>query len=275
MTDKYLPSHFSDADRTAKVAALQSYDKADQMVTSYAIQQRLAKEPVTPRMLTGLPSLDRLTEGVGAGEVVVVAGHPKHGKSLLMQTITHNLARQEIHAAWFSYELTNRQFLSRFPDLPYFAMPQYLAERAMPWLSDRIWEGKLKFGIRHVFIDHLHYLVDLAKAHNASLEIGAIMRALVRIAIEHEVVIWLAAHVTKRSKEQSADTPPTDADLRDSSLIGGEASTVLTVHRKRLSPNLPDMSEDATVTVCLCRQTGAMYKSFVVTKRGGWLAEGG
>lgn len=85
----------------------------------------------------------------------------------------------------------------------------------------------MQFGTRIVFIDHLHYLLDLAAARNPSIQIGQIIRGLKQIALRQKVVIFLAAHTTKLNpdKQLSAD------DIRDSSFVGQESDGVMMVWR--------------------------------------------
>ena len=51
-------------------------------------------------------------------------------------------------------------------------MPQKLKPRAMEWFEDRVYESFLKNNTRVIFVDHLHYLVDLARQNRCLLKSG-------------------------------------------------------------------------------------------------------
>ena len=105
--------------------------------------------------------------------MIAISGPRKAGKTLLAQTLTSNFAKQDIMSLCFSYELSSRVFINRFPsELPVFTMPQKLRANSLDWLRERVIEALAEYGVKMVFIDHLHFLFDLARMRNASLEIG-------------------------------------------------------------------------------------------------------
>jgi len=83
--------------------------------------------------------------------------------------------------------------------------------------------------VKAVFIDHLHFLVDLARIGNSSLEIGSIVRNIKKVALRQDVVVFLIAH-TKKIKSGFEELSL--GDVRDSSFIEQEADTVLYIWRK-------------------------------------------
>jgi replicative DNA helicase len=98
----------------------------------------------------------------------------------------------------------------------------------MTWIESRVVEGIAKFGIKAVFIDHLHYLFDLSKIKSPSLELGAVVRSLKLLANRRGVMVFLVAHIGKKdSKEQV-----TIDHIRDSSFVSQEADYVLMLQRK-------------------------------------------
>ena len=103
-------------------------------------------------------------------------GNPMRQRGERFQGVIKKNQKQEIKSLWFSYELTPRQFIERFPDLPFFVLPLKLKAYALDWLQDRILEALTKYGIEVVFIDHLHFLFDMARSASASIEIGQIIR---------------------------------------------------------------------------------------------------
>src|SRR3990167_1507243 len=55
---------------------------------------------------TGISSLDECTDGFRKGQLIVVSGPPKHGKTALCQTLTKHFIAKEHKVLWLPYELT-------------------------------------------------------------------------------------------------------------------------------------------------------------------------
>jgi replicative DNA helicase len=87
-------------------------------------------------------------------------------------------------------------------------------------------EAFFKYNSRIFFIDHLHFLVDMARVSNPSLEIGAIVRRIKRFAVENDFIIFLLAHIKKNENDDLSYK-----DLRDSSFIAQDSDTVIMIKR--------------------------------------------
>jgi hypothetical protein len=239
-----------------------NYDGPDRVVTSFELDGILKQsQEQTICVKSKMPTLDRLLEGFEAGELIAVSGPRKSGKTLFAQTLTANFL--PVTSLWFSYELTLKQFLRTFPELPLFVSPLKLKAYSLPWLKERILEALLKHSIGVVFIDHLHFLFDLVRTKNTSLEIGQVVRFLKSIAIDYNLIIFLLCHM----KKISFDKEPDDSDVRDSSLISSESDTGLILWR------LVDTENQAMVKVAYSRRTGVLDKTFKVAKIKGLLRE--
>ena len=147
----------------------------------------------------------------------------------LCQTFTIEFAEQDINCLWFSYEVPMFEFMDKFGDNPpLFYIPKQLKGNTMTWLEERIVESIAKFNTKVVFIDHLHYIVDMnARNQNMSLQIGSVMRNLKKIALKYNIVIFIVAHMKHIKMVSSPDLE----DLRDSSFIAQEADIVLMMRR--------------------------------------------
>ena len=157
---------------------LKDYQEPDMVVSSHELWEVLKNQQTQGFRVPLFPILDNYIDGFQEGELIVVSGQTKHGKTLFCQTITKTLIKGNINSLWFTFEVPARQFLSFMQDggmLPLFYMPQQLKSRNLEWLEERIKEAIVKYQIKAVFIDHLHYLLDM-KRHNISLEIRSIMR---------------------------------------------------------------------------------------------------
>lgn len=245
---------------------LKEYDGEDKVLPFHVLKQKHKKGKQKARFQTKFPSLDKyLDGGLVLGELYVISGKTKHGKTLWLQSLTKNLELQEANPLWFQFEVPPGQFFSQFSSLPTGFSPSFLRPYSMPWIEERITESFEKYNTRVVFIDHLHYLFDMAKTNNASLEIGTLVRKLKTIAVEKEMVVFLACHTTKMGK----DTKAKDVDyncMRDSSIISQESDSVFIISRVE--------DTEAQIKVEFHRRTGVRNKIVPMMKKDGWLVEG-
>ena len=240
------------------------YEGPDKIVTSFELDDILKQSGEQALCVNSkLPTLDRYIEGFESGELIALSGPRKGGKTLLAQSLTVYFLEQKIKSLWFSYELTPKQFLRSFPEIPLFLVPMKLKAYALHWMKDRIIEALLKHGIGVVFIDHLHFLFDLARSKNTSLEIGQVVRFLKGIAIKYNIIIFLLCHMKKITFEKEPD----DSDVRDSSLVSSESDTGLIIWRIAKEDNR------AWLKVAYSRRTGAFDKSLKIAKINGLLRE--
>jgi replicative DNA helicase len=267
-----------------KEEQLYSYEGEDRVVSSHELAAELdkTKESVF-RLNTKVPTLDRLLDGIEAGELVIVTGPTGEGKTTLLMSITKNLAEQSIKSCWFTLEVTPRQFLNKLTlmsdQLPLFYLPRQNTENYITWIEDRIIEAKVKYNIHAIFIDHIHQIFSLQRmSNNVSLEIGDLVAKIKDIAIVHNVVIFLIAH----SKDQMlVTTEPRKEDIRDSGLISRLADTIIGVWRTTNDDNgqltsrpkqINEADNRSKVRVFKNRRTG-MLGGFVMTHTKHYLTE--
>lgn len=241
---------------------LKDYQGSDSIVSSFEMQRLLRERKESQfKLMSQIPSLDKAIDGFVGGEVISISGPPKHGKTLLAQSLTVNFEAQGSLSLWFTFELPPIEFFKRFPALPHFYLPKILKPSAMDWLEERIWEALAKYSTRVVFIDHLHFLFDLARVKNASLEIGTIIRKLKTLAIDGNFIIFLMCHTSKSATPQKLSFH----DIRDSSFVAQESDTVLMIRR---------MDEvQSKLRVEFHRRTGTMPKFIKLVKIKGFLKE--
>ncbi|MFH1624349.1 MAG: hypothetical protein ABID54_04235 [Pseudomonadota bacterium] len=244
------------------ITELKDYQGDDRVISSHDMEERIRNQKTLFSVRSMIPLLDRYTEGFEAGELVIVSGITKNGKTTMAQTLTNNFYKQGYFSLWFTYELPPRQFLRCFPELPLLYMPSILKSGSWKWLETRILESFVKYNTRIIFIDHLHYIVDMLRQGNASLEIGTIIRQLKLMAVRHNFIIFLMAHTRKKSDGDSFGDP------RDASFIEQESDVTLMVKR------FPDIEENlACVRVNQHRRTGVMMKKVWLQKIDGYLVE--
>jgi len=244
----------------------EKYDGDDRIISSKELEQMIIEERKKDRLkvFTKIPTLDRKLDGFREGNLIVVSSPAKQGKTTLCQTFTIEFYKQNINCLWFSYEVPMYEFMEKFGDTPpVFYLPNQLKGNTMTWLEERIVEGIAKYNTKVVFIDHLHYIVDMtARNQNMSLQIGSVMRTLKRIALKYNIVIFIVAHMKHIKMIGSPDLE----DLRDSSFIGQEADIVLMI--KRDENNNDEYINTADLWIKAHRRTGETGKIKLIHKNG-------
>jgi len=245
---------------------LSDYSGEDKVISAHDMALTFQdKDKFTINVKSGIPSLDHYCEGFRDGELITISGKTKNGKTLLMQSLSQYFSLHDHPPLWFSFEVPPRQFISQFEKVPFIYMPSKLKAHAMDWLEERIMESFLKYNTRIVCIDHLHYLFDIQRSKNPSLDIGAIIRRLKGIAVNNEFVIFLLCHTSKAKDENE-----TYESIRDSSFVAQESDCVIMVKRT------PEEGDNfARARVEFHRRTGVMEKVVYLMKQGNYLVERG
>ena len=195
------------------------------------LREKMANSPQV-KAFSKLPTLDGMLDGFRPGQLVILSAPTGNGKTAFLQSLTRTFTEDLIPCLWFSYEVPTLELAERFgTDVPAFDIPRKNVSSSLDWLKMRSLEGIAKFGTRVIFIDHLHYLLDMGSlaGMNASLVIGGIMRELKKFAIKTETTIFLVSHMAKTK----IDAVPTISDLRDSSFVAQEADTVMIMWRHK------------------------------------------
>ena len=265
-----LEKSFEEMAQSEEERTLKDYDGEDKIVYSYEVEAMVASESDALYRIESnyFPDLSKSIGGFIGGEVVVISGWSGHGKTLFTQSLTSDFAEQAVLGCWFSYEVTPYWFLKRFGSVvPVFLMPASMKANSSNWIFERIKEAILKCGIKCVYIDHLHYIIDMMgnSRRNRSDEIGEVMRKLKVFALEQNIVIFLIAH-TAKPKGGDADSLELGS-VRDSSFIEQEADTVLYVWRAR------DRLDGSFIKIAKDRKQGTLNKTIKLLKRRSYLME--
>jgi hypothetical protein len=248
------------------VKDLKNYSGGDCVISSHEMELKLRETPESLiRVKSFIPSLDNaLDGGFQDGELYGVSGPTKGGKTLLCQTLTTAFAKQQYPSLWFSYEVPVRQFLGQFPEVPLIYLPTKLKAHILPWVEERIQESFIKYHTRIIFLDHLHFLFDIGRTKNPSLEIGAVIRKLKTLAVQGGFIIFILCHTVKGKSE----TDLSYESIRDSSFISQESDSVLMIKRT------PEQGENtARLRVEFHRRTGVLEKVIDLIKVNGLLQE--
>ena len=217
--------------------------------------------------LCGLPTpwakFNALTGGLMPGELIVLAGRPGMGKSLLAINIATANALCGRHALFFNLEMTDVGIFNRciasVADVPlqWLRRPQddapgsetYWARvteavrrmRAAPLMIDdtpaltceqivaRARREHLRRPVELIVVDHLH-LMPLPGRTRETVEIGEITRDLKALAKELGCPVLLLAQLN-RSVEARPNKRPVLRDLRESGNIEQDADLIVFVYR--------------------------------------------
>lgn len=251
--------------REQPVKNLKEYKGEDQVISSHEMASKLKERPESIIQVKSLiPSLDEAIDGFQDGELIGISGPTKHGKTLLAQSFTASFAKQQYHSLWFTFETPPRQFLSQFPKLPLLFLPQQLKAYAMDWIEERIQESFIKYHTRIVFLDNAHFLLELSKSRNLSIDLGQVAVRLKDLAVKNSFLIFLLAHTTKNATtgELSFES------IRDSSLLPQTSDCVLMI--KRAPEN---GATAARLRVEFHRRTGVLERVINLIKADGYLQE--
>jgi archaellum biogenesis ATPase FlaH len=255
------------ASRSLTREELREYQGEDRVISSYEMQEILQNKPEQLfKIKSELPTLDSMTGGFCGGNLVIISGPTGNGKTLLAQTLTQRFCTKKKEPLWFSYELPPAELLNTFDALPYFLLPAQLQHGSMDWFEDRVIESLEKHRSRIVIIDHLHFLIDMFRIRNPSLEIGACVRRLKRFAVKEGLIVFLICHIHKIQEGASVRYH----HIRDSSFVAQEADTVLMIQRLKPKQGVKNRAE---LRVEKCRKTGVMGEALTVMKAGGYLVE--
>lgn len=209
-------------------------------------------------MATGFSDLDRMTDGMHGGEMIVIAARPSMGKtSLAMNIAEHVVLQSKLQVGVFSLEMTAESLILRmlcsharvnlrniregfmsesdFPKLTSTAgklsnAPLHIDDT--PGLSilqlrtraRRMWQ---QHGIKLFVVDYLQLLHSSSKRaqENRQQEIAEISAGIKALAKELEVPIIVLAQLN-REIEKDKSRKPRLSDLRESGSIEQDADLV-------------------------------------------------
>lgn len=211
---------------------------------------------------TGFSDLDRMTSGLQAGDLVIVAGRPSMGKTVLGVNFAENaaLSCKEKAVLLFSLEMSSESIAMRMmsslgqidqhklrtgklEDHDWAKMTSainMLAETKIyvddtPALTPTDMRARarrvarMKGGLQLIVVDYLQ-LMRVGGADNRTHEISEISRSLKALAKELGVPV-IALSQLNRSLEQRQDKRPVMSDLRESGAIEQDADLIMFIYR--------------------------------------------
>ncbi len=227
-----------------------------------ALYQRDNPNEVTG-IATGFTDLDKMTSGLQAGDLVIVAGRPSMGKTAFAINIAEHVAISgKLPVAVFSMEMGGAQLVMRMlssvgrldqsvlkngslkdehwerlneavaklADAPIFidetAGLSALELRARARRLARRFNNRLGL----IVIDYLQLMSGSGRSDNRASELGEISRSLKALAKELQVPV-IALSQLSRTVEQRTDKRPMMSDLRESGAIEQDADLIMFMFR--------------------------------------------
>ena len=216
-----------------------------------------AKDVITG-VTTGYTRLDKLTAGLQASDLIIVAARPSMGKTAFSLCMALNAAvRQNVPVAVFSLEMSKEQLMQRMlaawgkVDLSKLRRPSLLSDddwqrlytaadvvaRAPIFIDDtpalttlelraRARRLKAEKGLGLVVVDYLQLMRTSRRTDSRELEISDISRSLKGLAKEMEVPV-VALSQLNRKVEERGDKRPMLSDLRESGAIEQDADVIM------------------------------------------------
>jgi replicative DNA helicase len=211
---------------------------------------------------TGFADLDRLTNGLHPGQMIVIAARPAVGKSTVGLDIARSAAiGHALPSVIFSLEMSRteltmrllsaearvplqnmRKGMMREDDWTRLAKTMGEVNEAPLFIDDspnmslmeiraKCRRLKQQHGLKLVVIDYLQLMTSGQRVESRQQEVSAFSRALKLLAKELEVPV-IAVSQLNRGPEQRSDKKPQLSDLRESGSIEQDADVVILLHRE-------------------------------------------
>jgi replicative DNA helicase len=249
-------------------------------------------------LATGFVDLDRMTSGLQAGELIVIAARPSMGKTALAMNIVEHVALDLKKAvAVFSMEMSGAQLAMRmigstgrfdqhelrtgtFKDEDWARMVEAVGRlnEAQIYIDDSAGLNALEVrsrarrlhrqcgGLSLIVVDYLQLMsASGGREENRATEIAEISRSLKGLAKDLKVPV-IALSQLNRSVEARQDKRPMMSDLRESGAIEQDADLILFIYRDEVyNPGNPEKRGEAELIVAKQRNgpTGLVNLTFL------------
>lgn len=207
---------------------------------------------------TGFADLDRLTAGMHAGDLIIIAGRPSMGKTALALNVAENVALAGKAVLVFSLEMGDTQLAMRsLASIGGAAMSRVRSgsmseqewdaitvamgklHKSKLWIDEtaglsaagmlaRARKIKRQHGLDLIVIDYLQLMTG--DGLNRNEQLGDITRRIKLMARSLGVPVILLSQLSRKVEERT-DKRPMMSDLRESGAIEQDADAILMVYR--------------------------------------------
>ena len=213
---------------------------------------------------TGFADLDELTNGLHAGQMIIVAARPAVGKSTMALDLCRAASiHNNLTSVFFSLEMTKSEITMRLlsaeakvplnhirngqlseDDWTKLARKMGEVSSAPVFIDDspnmtmmeirsKARRLKQRHDLRLIVIDYMQLMTSGKKVESRQLEVSEFSRQIKLLAKELEVPI-IALSQLNRGPEQRSDKRPMLSDLRESGSLEQDADMVILLHREDL-----------------------------------------
>jgi replicative DNA helicase len=211
---------------------------------------------------TGFAELDRITNGLHPGQLIILAARPALGKSTLGMDICRSAAiRNGLATVFFSLEMGRNEIIMRLlsaeAQVPLHHMrsgtmsdsdwtrlaarmgvvseaPLYIDDSPNMTLTEiraKCRRLKQRHNLRMVVVDYLQLMTSGKRVESRQQEVSEFSRSLKLLAKELDVPV-IAISQLNRGPEQRTDKRPLLSDLRESGSLEQDADMVILLHRE-------------------------------------------
>lgn len=267
-----------------------------ELQTTRTLEKMYTERQNVTGISTGFTDLDRMTSGLHASDLVILAARPSMGKTAYALNIAQYVAiKNNQPVGMFSLEMSKEQLLlrvlaadamvdahkmrtgyigsgdlrclmeslGRVAKAPFFVDDtSHLTVMEMRSKCRRL---KAEHGLSLLIVDYLQLMSGYGKSENRNQEVSAISRGLKALAKELNVPVLALSQLSRAPEQRSGDHKPQLSDLRESGSIEQDADTVLFIYRQEVYHPDEDNAGKADLIVAKQRNgpTGVVKLAFL------------
>lgn len=229
---------------------------------------------------TGFRDLDNMTSGMQDADLIIVAGRPSMGKTIMAMNLAEHVAiKEDLPVLVFSMEMPAEAIAMRLlsslssieqnkvrtanlkdTDWARFSATVGLVSNKKLLIDDTGGLTPIEVrararrvarehkGLSLIVVDYLQLMRLPTKAENRATEISEISRSLKALAKELNVPV-VALSQLNRSLEQRPDKRPVMSDLRDSGALEQDADLIMFIYRDEVYN--PDSKDKGTAEIII------------------------
>ena len=292
--DKAEQAFFNLSERRIKTGFVAVKDMQDS--ARILIDRSYNEKKMITGVATGFTDLDRMTSGLQAGDLIILAARPSMGKTALALNMAQHVAvRMGQGVGIFSLEMSKEQLVMRFlcaesmvdahklrtgylGKEDYSRLIQGLAKVAgsplyiddsstLTVMEMRAKARRLKaeHGLSLIIVDYLQLMSAYGRVENRVQEISGISRGLKALAKELNVPVIAISQLSRAPEQRQGDHRPQLSDLRDSGSIEQDADLVAFIFREEVYKSDEDNSGKAELIIAKQRNgpTGVVKLAFL------------
>ncbi len=230
------------------------------------IEDARLRQGMLSGLATGFTELDRITSGLQASDLIIIAARPSVGKTSFALNIAQHVAlREGKSVGFFSLEMSMEQlgfrvlcseadvdakkvrdgFASReainrlvLAQVKMKGANFYIDDSAavtVPLMRAKAQRLQREKGLDLIFVDYLQLMAGHGRFDNRTQEVSQISRGLKLLAKELKIPVVALSQLSRQPEKRTGDQrKPQLADLRDSGSLEQDADVVVMLYREEL-----------------------------------------